>query len=363
MLTELTHKELLQLARTRCIPPLLPSFHKGQAGGRICVIGGCEDYTGAPYFSANAAALMGCDLTHVICERSAATVIKSYTPNLMVHPYLRDSAALREHGQRTEMDKVKSLLDRMHTVVIGPGLGRDEAMLESVKEIIRFVLEEKGGMLPLVIDADGLFLISQDSEVRSLLQRFPAGRVVITPNVVEFRRVIEALGGKEDDGGEFIVQQLNCIVVQKGREDKIFYPVRVRRGKDQDNGMTAKVLVNKCEGSPKRVGGQGDTLSGAIACMLTYSRVIHDFKVWRAPEEAKVDTDEESVGASGGGKSMAAKQQRLHHWTDYAALSCYVGSSVTRECARLAFAAKGRAMQTTDLNDRVGEVYAELLGQ
>ena len=245
-------------------------------------------------------------------------MIKSYTPNLMVHPYLRDSAALREHGQRTEMDKVKSLLDRMHTVVIGPGLGRDEAMLGSVKEIIRFVVEEKGGMLPLVIDADGLFLISQDSEVRSLLQRFPVGRVVITPNVVEFRRVIEALGGKEDDGGEFIVQQLKCIVVQKGREDKIFYPVRVRR-QHHGNGVTTveletRVLVNKCEGSPKRVGGQGDTLSGAIACMLTYSRVIHDFKVWQAPEEAGEEEERGTATTTEGLVVVAAAaSQRLNN--------------------------------------------------
>lgn len=329
MLSRLSHKELIALAKQRCIPPLLPTFYKGQSGGRVCIIGGCEDYTGAPYFSANATALMGCDLTHVICERSAATVIKSYTPNLMVHPYLRDN------GQKSEMDKIKSLLSRMFALVIGPGLGRDPAMLASVKEIIQYVLIERKGMVPIVIDADGLFLISQDAEVRQMLKKFPAGRIVLTPNVVEFKRISDAIAKDlnidadsvtlRDNAkmGHFISDTLNCVLVQKGREDVIFSP---------NNDF---VLTNKQTGSNKRVGGQGDTLTGTIGCMLSYSVSMHDLKV----------TDPQGEPLS---------------WVDCALLSCYSGTTITRECSRLAFAEKARAMQTSDLNDRVGLVYAKI---
>lgn len=34
---------------------------------------------------------MGADLSHVFCTEGAATVIKSYSPELIVHPYLPDS--------------------------------------------------------------------------------------------------------------------------------------------------------------------------------------------------------------------------------------------------------------------------------
>lgn len=63
------------------VPPMLESFHKGKiratfcyfqaanisAGqlGRVAVIGGSEDYTGAPYFSAMASAKLGCDMVHI----------------------------------------------------------------------------------------------------------------------------------------------------------------------------------------------------------------------------------------------------------------------------------------------------------
>ena len=58
------------------VPSLSPSKHKGQAG-RIGVVGGCQEYTGAPYFAAMAAMRVGADLAHVFCARGAAQVIKA----------------------------------------------------------------------------------------------------------------------------------------------------------------------------------------------------------------------------------------------------------------------------------------------
>lgn len=326
MLGRLSHLELIQLAHKRCVTPLSPKFHKGQ-NGRVCIIGGCEDYTGAPYFSAHATALMGCDMTHVICEKDAATVIKSYSPNLMVHPYLR-------MGQLGEMPKIKPLLSRMHVLVIGPGLGRDEGMLKSVKEVVRIVLEEHKGMIPIVFDADSLYLLTQDEEVRDMVRRFPSGRIILTPNVVEFKRIKDVIGEDSDsvEAGAYIAKKLKCIVVEKGTEDKIFSPTPFQDNKDKS------WLVNSVEGSNKRVGGQGDTLTGTIACMLAFSRARYDFKLCGDDSDSKFE------------------------WLDYAMLSCYVGSTVTRECAKLAFSAKKRAMQTSDMNDRVGEVFDKLFG-
>lgn len=36
--------------------------------GRVAVIGGSEDYTGAPYFSAMASARLGCDMVRSIAS-------------------------------------------------------------------------------------------------------------------------------------------------------------------------------------------------------------------------------------------------------------------------------------------------------
>jgi ATP-dependent NAD(P)H-hydrate dehydratase len=75
-----TRKDLLKKVYTM-VPPMLESFHKGKFKlntcciqvanifvgqlGRVAVIGGSEDYTGAPYFSAMASAKLGCDMVHI----------------------------------------------------------------------------------------------------------------------------------------------------------------------------------------------------------------------------------------------------------------------------------------------------------
>jgi ATP-dependent NAD(P)H-hydrate dehydratase len=62
----------------RLVPPLSDDKYKGQAG-KIGVLGGCREYTGAPFFAAMSALRVGADLSHVFCTRSAAPVIKART--------------------------------------------------------------------------------------------------------------------------------------------------------------------------------------------------------------------------------------------------------------------------------------------
>lgn len=69
------------------VPHLTTDMHKGEAG-RIGIIGGSLEYTGAPFYAGIAALKVGCDLVHIFCPQSAALPIKSYHPDLIVHPLL-----------------------------------------------------------------------------------------------------------------------------------------------------------------------------------------------------------------------------------------------------------------------------------
>ena len=69
----------------------------------------------------------------------------------------------RAAEQNRMVDKmVTSILPRVHSVVIGPGLGRDAAVLDAVARVIEHC-KEKG--MPCVIDADGLWLVTQRPEL------------------------------------------------------------------------------------------------------------------------------------------------------------------------------------------------------
>jgi ATP-dependent NAD(P)H-hydrate dehydratase len=82
------------------IPPLTVSQHKGSMG-RIGVIGGSIDYSGAPYYAAISALKMGADLSWVYCSQAAAVPIKSYSPELIVVPFYEDNVVF-------EMDYAKN---------------------------------------------------------------------------------------------------------------------------------------------------------------------------------------------------------------------------------------------------------------
>jgi ATP-dependent NAD(P)H-hydrate dehydratase len=170
----MTSKKLLDLAQL-VIPPLSSALHKGQCG-RIGIIGGSKEYTGAPYLAAIAALRTGADIVHVFCPPSAATVIKGFSPDLVVHPLLVDSSMAGVSAEAGAAE-IAPWLSRLHVLIVGPGLGRDDVTMDCVGHVIT---QARALGLPLVLDADGLFLLSQRPQ---LLEHYPCA--ILTPNVVE----------------------------------------------------------------------------------------------------------------------------------------------------------------------------------
>ncbi|CAK7271014.1 hypothetical protein SEPCBS119000_004382 [Sporothrix epigloea] len=326
-----TTREILARAR-QLVPPMLSSFHKGQLG-RIGVIGGSENYTGAPYFSAMASARLGCDLSHVICTPAAAAVIKTYSPNLMVHPLLREGQPDTGDDAQSISQRVIDLLPRLHVLVIGPGLGRDDLMQQTVSEV---VAAARKASMPVVLDADALLLVQDRPE---LVQGYPLA--VLTPNIVELGRLAKALLSKEEADSENEEQMAvrlsrrlgGVTVVEKGHVDVV-----AAAYKTEQHGRS--VYTCDLAGGRKRSGGQGDTLTGAIATFLGWRKAYHD-KLWDA-----------------GKPSAAALNER-----ESMLLAAFAGSAITRECSRLAFAKRGRSLQASDLTDEVHTAFINLFGE
>ncbi len=91
---------------------------------------------------------VGADLSHTFCTEGAATVIKSYSPELIVHPYLPDSHDLKIDAEK-EPEKAAAAvkeavgamnhwMPRFNCVVIGPGLGRDPLVHDTVKQVLHY---------------------------------------------------------------------------------------------------------------------------------------------------------------------------------------------------------------------------------
>ncbi|KAJ5176118.1 uncharacterized protein N7482_001995 [Penicillium canariense] len=340
----------------KMVPPMLEKFHKGQLG-RVAVIGGCADYTGAPYFSAIASAKLGCDMSHVLCERSAASVIKGYSPNLMVHPLLPSTDTVKDPNSINAPElagPIIAMLSRLHALVIGPGLGRDGVTLKVVAEVIK---EARSQSIPFVLDADGLLIITEEP---NLIKGYK--ECILTPNVVEFGRLAKALGvkvgsqaditkgdgdktSKESDACEQLSKALGGVtILQKGPHDVI------------SNGVTS--IISDIKGGLKRSGGQGDTLTGSLGTMLAWRAAYHD-KLWDSGER---DNETEAETKDDVQAELESTAKRMSPTTTLL-LAAWAASSITRECSRRAFEAKGRSMQASDLTEEVHPSFLRLIGE
>ncbi|KAM4731340.1 ATP-dependent (S)-NAD(P)H-hydrate dehydratase isoform 2-T2 [Anableps anableps] len=285
------------------IPPLTSKKHKGQ-DGRIGIIGGCKDYTGAPYFAAISALKVGGDLSHVFCTKDAATVIKSYSPELIVHPVLDSPNAVEE---------IEKWLPRLHGIVVGPGLGREDFLLKTAKEVIE---RSKARDIPIVIDADGLWLITHQP---SVIQGYQKG--ILTPNFMEFTRLFEALHHEPMNSSDHqrSVLQLsgamgNLTLVLKGEQDLI------------SDG--SKVYSCNVEGSGRRCGGQGDLLSGSMGVMAHWAH--------------------------------AASTAGLIRGMNPSVVAAFGACSLTRQCNNQAFQRHGRSTTTSDMIQEIGPAFRKL---
>lgn len=292
------------------IPPLSAELHKGQAG-RIAVVGGCLDYTGAPFFSAMSSMRLGSDMSHNLCEPSAGNVIKTYSPDCIVHgtfKYGRDYDEIKE--------EVEGLCSRLHSMVIGPGLGRDDHMQKCGKISLQVA---KANGLWLVVDADGLWLLQNEPDLIK-----GCTKAILTPNVVEFGRLCEKLSIKEEKNSDEAVKALakalnGPTLLVKGQTDRI------------TDGKT--MLVVDEPGALKRCGGQGDVLSGTTSTFLAWAQSVKEL--------GKLNIEEERIPM----------------------LAAYGASTITRRCSREAFKRQGRAMLAHDLIEEIGKAYTHYFGE
>ncbi|KAF9430606.1 hypothetical protein BGZ94_005779 [Podila epigama] len=261
--------------------------------------------------------------------------IKSYSPDLIVHPLIKvqtleileQEIAQSTGSSTTDVDaahakRIKKLinkieaqsqetlsgiLERIHVLVIGPGLSRDNKM----QAMARFAIQKAREIqLPIVVDADGLFLVQNEPD---LVQGYK--RAILTPNLVEFKRLCTAKNVSKRDAQTLSEAFGGVIVVQKGKHDVIA------------NGSMVYEVTNT--GGLKRSGGQGDLLTGMIATALAW--IVANGK--KPVDEEKMD-----------------KQFMV---------ACYGACMFTRRCSQLAFKKHRRAVQSSDILDEIGPFFAE----
>ena len=223
--------------------------HKGN-NGRVLIVGGCADYSGAPAIAGMAAIGAGADLVYVASPNVSAQAIKSTSPDLIVKS-LKGDFLTPNH-----LTEIMELSDKVDCVLLGPGAGINDETSKLFNILVSKIKK------PIVIDADALKQVDL-----SLIKN--REDIILTPHIFEFKSFfnidddlkldIDSYDFKHVDENitrfQEITSQISSCVIVKGQYDLILKGKKFRINKSGNSGMT--------------VGGTGDALSGICASLLS----------------------------------------------------------------------------------------------
>ncbi len=262
---------LLEAADQSMVAPVLPErpadANKGTFG-KVMVVGGSINYTGAPYMAAMGAARAGAGLVTLAVPQPLypSLAAKATEATFLLLP--SDMGALTPDALRI----LGAAFAGYKALLLGPGLGREKTTIEFVRQLLGLrpagmrpglgflaretVAEAKPHELPAaVVDADGLNALAETGE----WWKGTSARLILTPHPGELARLrgveIEAIQADRPAAATEAAAAWGQIVVLKGAFTVVAAP---------DRRATIIPFANPALASA----GTGDVLAGAIAGFL-----------------------------------------------------------------------------------------------
>lgn len=164
------------------LPVRDPSGNKGTFG-KLLFLAGTFKMCGAALLCAGAALRSGAGMVRVLTHEKNRVIVQTGLPESLLETWSE------EESDDILKKKLKACLAWADTLAAGPGLGRSEGSRRILALFLEACLEEasKGLVKGLVLDADALFFLAGDPEIRKmeedLARRWP---LVLTPHLGEF---------------------------------------------------------------------------------------------------------------------------------------------------------------------------------
>ena len=219
-------------ALSRLVPARTPEGHKGTFG-HVAVLGGVRGMDGAAILSARGAARSGVGLVTWVAPCSSGAeangpIEVERPPELM----------------RLDWTASTPLPSRAEVLVCGPGLGRGD----DARVLLDLAVSDPR---PLVLDADGLNLLSEAPRTRK--------DWVLTPHPLEAARLlsttVDAVQADRVAAAQMLADRFDAVVILKGARSLVTAPASV------------PVLIDVAEPA-LAVGGSGDVLAGLVGGLM-----------------------------------------------------------------------------------------------
>lgn len=227
------------------IQPRSPQAHKGTTG-HLLILSGSPGKTGAAVLTATAAMRSGAGLVTLGIPASLNSILESQLVEAMTHPLPEDETG---RFNESSFNALENILDGKKCIAIGPGLDVTEGTKKFVKQIIAEC------EIPLVIDADGLNCIGENSDI--LKKR--THPTILTPHPGEMARLantsVASIQHDRVTSARAFAKKVNAHLVLKGAKTIIAHP-------------DGTIYINTNGNPGMASGGMGDVLTGIIGSLV-----------------------------------------------------------------------------------------------
>jgi ADP-dependent NAD(P)H-hydrate dehydratase / NAD(P)H-hydrate epimerase len=223
--------------------------------GKVMIVGGSRQYTGAVALASQAAYRVGCGLVTAAAPRSVVESLRGtlFEPTWL--PLPEDDGALNQPAVAI----LDNALPAYDVTLLGPGMGRSPSTASVVIDLLHTMTEHTPSipknMPRLVLDADALNILSEHPD---WWQRIPPF-TILTPHPGEMARLVRSTTEHvAAERGSLVREKAaawNAVVVLKGAHTLIGEP-----------GGQVAVIPFKTDALAKA--GTGDVLAGMIAGFL-----------------------------------------------------------------------------------------------
>lgn len=226
--------------------------------GKVLIIAGSNNMSGAVYFAAKAAYRMGAGLVRIVTAIENREILQHQLPEAILTTY-----ETKEELTKQEKLSIEEALHWASVVLIGPGLSQSSISTLLVQMTIQQC------KVPLVIDADGLNIIATmiskqvsektevDARIECLANILPKG-TIITPHKKELSRLT----------GIPLENLVNCLIDSSSKctyNNEIIY---VKKDARTIVSFESLDYINVTGNDGMATAGSGDVLGGMIVGLL-----------------------------------------------------------------------------------------------
>lgn len=226
------------------LPKRAAGSHKGQ-NGRVLVIGGSLEYTGAVLLAGLAAFRSGADIVTAAAPEKVAWALNCMSPDLITVKF-KGERFLARHAKR-----VADLAEGFDAVLLGNGLSRHPSTMAFVRKLLS---SARGGQV-WVIDADALKAVGSPT--------VPVRHAILTPHQGELQAMLKNAGIELSLSGS---PGKDAVVLKKALKPLLADDnVLLLKGKVDVILSSEKAAFNRTGNAGMTVGGTGDVLAGLCA--------------------------------------------------------------------------------------------------